>query len=81
MCNHRIIWDELAAKLNITTGRLKAALANRPNELKELEEDGIIRIENGNIFMTNNGALFIRNVASAFDPLIGTAGKTFSKPV
>ena len=81
MCNHRIIWDDLANHLNVSTERVKAALANRPGEIEELEKDGIIRIENGNIFMNDKGALFLRNVAAAFDPLIGTAGKTFSKPV
>ncbi|MFA9391756.1 MAG: oxygen-independent coproporphyrinogen III oxidase [Prolixibacteraceae bacterium] len=81
MCNHRIIWEDLAARLNVSKEKLKSALASRPGELMELEQDGIIRIENENIIMNDEGAMFLRNVAATFDPLIGTAGKTFSTPV
>lgn len=81
MCNHRIIWNDLSAKINVPKDRIKRALANRPEELIGLQNDGIIRIEDDNIFVNAEGALFLRNVAAAFDPLIGTAGKTFSKPV
>lgn len=81
MCNHRIIWDDLAAHFNVSKERIMEALANRPGEIDELKKDEIIHIDNENIFMNDEGALFLRNVAAAFDPLIGTVGKTFSKPV
>lgn len=81
MCNHRIIWDDLASRLNVPTATVFNALAKRTEELDELEADGIISRENGNLYMKDAGAIFLRNVAAAFDPLIGTAGKTFSKPV
>jgi oxygen-independent coproporphyrinogen III oxidase len=81
MCNHRIVWDDLAAKLNVTSVQLKAAMASRPEKMEDLAKDGIIDLENGNIIMNTDGAMFLRNVAAALDPLFGTAGKNFSKPV
>lgn len=81
MCNHRIVWDDLANKLNVSSEQLKAAMASRPEKMEDLANDGIIDLENGNILMNTDGALFLRNVAAALDPLFGTAGKNFSKPV
>jgi oxygen-independent coproporphyrinogen-3 oxidase len=81
MCNHRIVWDDLAKKLNVPSEQLKAAMASRPEKMEDLAKDGIIDLENGNILMNTDGALFLRNVAAALDPLFGTAGKNFSKPV
>jgi oxygen-independent coproporphyrinogen-3 oxidase len=81
MCNHRLIWDNLSKRLNQSVEQIQNSLAHRPEQLQQLEKDGIIRIEDKNIYMTNQGALFIRNVASTFDPLIGTTGKMYSKPV
>jgi oxygen-independent coproporphyrinogen III oxidase len=81
MCNQQIVWDDLSQRLNISTETIKNAIANRWHELEELEKDGIITLQNDNIFITNEGALYLRNVAAALDPLIGTTGKSFSKPV
>ena len=81
MCNHRIVWDDLASRLHVSKEQLKSVLAHRTEKIEELEKDGIITIENENIFMNTDGAMFLRNVAATFDPLTGTAGKNFSKPV
>ena len=81
MCNHRLIWSEIAKKLNLSVNDIFMALADRPEQLKQLEADGIIEIKDWNIYVTELGSLFLRNVAAVIDPLTGTAGKTFSKPV
>jgi oxygen-independent coproporphyrinogen-3 oxidase len=81
MCNHRIKWNDLSKKTGLSLDEIKAALANRPEKLAELEEDGIITTTEDSLQVTEEGSLFIRNVAAAFDPLTGTKGKNFSKPV
>ena len=81
MCNHRIVWSELSNKLGLSIEEIKSALASNPEKLVELERDGIITTNDNLLQVTDQGSLFVRNVASAFDPLIGTKGKNFSKPV
>jgi len=81
MCNHRIDWNDLSEKTGVSIDEIKSALANRPEKLAELKEDGIIATTEDSLQVTEEGSLFIRNVAAAFDPLIGTKGKNFSKPV
>lgn len=81
MCNHRIEWNDLSKKTGVNVDDIKSALANRPEKLTELEEDGIISTTEDSLQVSEEGSLFIRNVAAAFDPLIGTKGKNFSKPV
>jgi oxygen-independent coproporphyrinogen-3 oxidase len=81
MCNERLMWGELGERLGLSSGEVRQKVANRPELIKQLEADGLIRYSGENIEVTARGALFIRNVAAAFDPLIGTAQKNFSKPV
>lgn len=81
MCNQRIVWSELADRLKIDIEQIKQALANRPGEMEELEKDGIVENTLDMLKVTPEGALFLRNVAAALDPLTGTVGKSFSKPV
>ncbi len=81
MCNNRIDLGKLESKFNIDLFELYRSIPNLTQNLSEIIEDGLVEFENNTIVVTDLGAMFVRNVASIFDPLIGTVGKQFSKPV
>ncbi len=54
------------------------------HELSLLEEDGLVRLEQNSIFVTEKGSLFIRNICSVLDVRLRrkkTEGNMFSKSI
>jgi len=81
MCNYRLDWQEVAAKLGLTVEEVKQATALDEEKLAEFAADGLIHADANRIEMTPEGALFVRNVAASLDKLMIRTTRTFSKPV
>ncbi|MDR0977210.1 MAG: coproporphyrinogen III oxidase, partial [Prevotellaceae bacterium] len=81
MCNYRIDWDDLAARLHVTPALLKQATAYDETRLAKLAADGLIITDEHRLCVTPEGTPFVRNVAAALDPLMAHTDKTFSKPI
>lgn len=80
MCNLRFSWDNISAKIGITTQQAKQQARNAPDELNNLEADSIIEQTDNGLVVTNTGRFFVRNIAACFDPL-NRENKTYSKTV
>ena len=81
MCNYRIDWDDLSARLHLSVPEIKSATAYDEARLQEFADDGIIAFDPHHIRMTAEGTLFVRNIAASLDRLMLNTDKTFSKPV
>lgn len=81
MCNKQLLFDEVSRRFDLNEKEFTEYISCHLKELQELEKDGIVVISEDSIKVNESGVLFIRNVAAAFDPLMKTAGKSFSKPV
>lgn len=81
MCNNAVIWSELATICNQSIEKVQQAVGYSIDMLKEFQKDGLIRVDNQGIYITEQGAPFMRNVASKFDPLLTPGSKSYSKPI
>ncbi len=62
----------------------KITLENIMNELSLLEKDGLLKLENNSISITEKGSLFIRNISATLDARMRrkkTEGNMFSKSI
>jgi oxygen-independent coproporphyrinogen-3 oxidase len=68
-CERKLSWDVLSPEQEI--------------HLTELENDGIIKLTNNSLHVTDTGLLFLRNVCAVFDPtMTGNSPKnTYSKAI
>lgn len=81
MCNYSLQWHPLAQRLGLTPATLQQALHYDEEQLREMEEDGLIALTPQGIQMTESGHPYVRNVAAALDPLMQHTEKRFSKPL
>lgn len=81
MCNYSIDWGEIAERLSLPEGEVKASILYQEERLKELEADGLIVCKEAGLSVSDTGRLFVRNIAAALDPLMLHSDKNFSKPV
>ncbi|MDR0988637.1 MAG: oxygen-independent coproporphyrinogen III oxidase [Prevotellaceae bacterium] len=81
MCNYRLDWDALAARLGITAPELQAATAYRPERLRPLADDGLIRFDEHQLVVLPAGIPFVRIIASLLDGMMEQGGEHFSKPI
>lgn len=81
MCNEQIVWNEIGSRIGKTGNEIKKTVIYDTEKLKQFEEDGIIRISEEKIEVTEEGLILIRNVAASFDPLLISSTKSFSKSV
>lgn len=80
MCNRILPWQTIAERTNKTAGEVRALTAINEEKLEEFKNDGLITIGK-DIEVTDKGRFFIRNIASAFDPLVQNTDKKFSKSI
>jgi oxygen-independent coproporphyrinogen-3 oxidase len=78
MCNRKLIFAEIAERLNTSAEMVKNAIILDAEVLDEFTRDNIIRYNKDEIELTENGLLFIRNVAASLDPLMKYNSKTYS---
>ena len=81
MCNKRINWIEQAAMLNIEPADLRNIMRIDDGKLQEFERDGLIRLTEEEIRITEPGSLFIRNIAASIDPAFTEQFHRYSKSV
>ncbi|MCD7978368.1 MAG: oxygen-independent coproporphyrinogen III oxidase [Tannerellaceae bacterium] len=81
MCNYRVIWKEIGARLSLPVEEVKEAILYDEQQFASFAEDGIITWDEQEIRMTEPGALFVRNVAASMDRLMQQPTRSFSKPV
>ena len=81
MCNERIVWSEIGKRFSKSGDEIRNTVVYDMAKLKEFEADGIIRISDDKIEVTEEGLILIRNVAASFDPLLIRTTKSFSKSV
>ena len=64
---------------NIEIDDLLAACSDsNPDKFADMIADGLVEFNGKNLVVTEIGKMFVRNIASRFDPLMGTEGKRFS---
>ncbi|MBO4598977.1 MAG: oxygen-independent coproporphyrinogen III oxidase [Bacteroidaceae bacterium] len=74
--------DDLMCNYAVTlTPEQKAAVNFDTERLAEMQNDGIININENTIKMTEASSSLVRNVAALLDPLMQNTSKTFSKPI
>jgi len=71
MCDLSLEYDDLSARLGID---FKETFDEVIEGLRDMEEDGLVRLETSGLTVTDSGRLFIRNIAMRFDPSIETGG-------
>lgn len=81
MCNELVVWDEIGSRFGKTGSEIKNTVKYDTKKLSEFEADGIIRISDDKIVVTEEGLILIRNVAASLDPLLTSTTKSFSKSV
>ena len=59
MCNMRTAWNEPASRVDW--------LDRIPEELSEMEQDGLVRLTPASVEVTPAGRAFVRNICMAFD--------------
>lgn len=81
MCNEQVVWGEIGNRFGKSAEQIKKTVRYDTPKLEEFEADGIIKISDDKIEVTEEGLILIRNVAASFDPLLVSTTKTFSKSV
>ncbi|WP_018880562.1 oxygen-independent coproporphyrinogen III oxidase [Thioalkalivibrio sp. ALE30] len=79
MCHSRIDFAAIEARHGIVFGEVFADALGR---LEGMQDDGLVRIEQGRLDVLPRGRLLLRNVAMAFDAYLATEGQPrYSKVV
>lgn len=81
MCNHYVVWPELAKSLKISTEKLKAIVNYDEEKLQDMTKDGLLSFDEETLNVTALGKLLIRNIASLFDPMFKDGEGTYSKTI
>ncbi|MCF8232574.1 MAG: oxygen-independent coproporphyrinogen III oxidase [Bacteroidales bacterium] len=81
MCNRRLVWKEVADRMDASVDTVKSFSAVKEEELEGFFADGLIEYSEKGISVTDKGRFFIRNIAAAFDPLVKETDKKFSKSI
>jgi len=81
MCNEQIVWSEIGERFKMSGEEVKKSVIYDTVKLKEFESDGLIKLSDDKLEMTDEGLILIRNVAASLDPLLIETTKTFSKSV
>jgi len=81
MCNEQILWNEIGQRFNMSGEEVKNTVVYDSAKLNEFEADGLIKLSDEKLEVTDEGLILIRNVAASLDPLLQNTTKTFSKSV
>ena len=81
MCNEQIVWSEIGERFKMSGEEVKKSVVYDTAKLNEFEADGLIKLTDKKLEMTDEGLILIRNVAASLDPLLIETTKTFSKSV
>ncbi len=81
MCNYSLSWNDVAARLDVSTDDLRSACNYNETTFSEMQADGLLHYDNDHIEVNTYGRPFVRCVAAALDPLMANTDKKFSKPI
>lgn len=81
MCNRKIVWQEIADKMNVEVSSVKKWVNYSTDSLFEFKNDGILDFDEEGIEVFDESLLFMRNVAAIFDPLMTNTDRKFSNPM
>ncbi|MDZ7740990.1 MAG: oxygen-independent coproporphyrinogen III oxidase [Bacteroidota bacterium] len=81
MCNQYLSLRALAERLNIDLDAIKTFIPDNHKDLEVFEEDGLIDVFDDGIRVIGDGRFVIRNIAAAYDPILKTEQKNFSKSI
>lgn len=81
MCNKRLDFDKIASNSNSSADEIKSIIKFDFNNFTHFIDDGIIRIKNDIIEVTDLGVIFIRNVAAEIDPYFESGHGKYSRSV
>jgi oxygen-independent coproporphyrinogen III oxidase len=80
MCNEYVSFEETATRFGTFKDYVKKVVNFRRESFAEFVQDGLLLMEDDNIFrVTATGRFFIRNIAARFDPGLEQSTKQFSK--
>lgn len=79
MCNHMVVWNEIAKDLCLNVDEVKQVLNYDECSLIDLAGDGIIEFDAESIRVLPEAVPFVRNVAASLDKLMKSSDKKFSK--
>jgi oxygen-independent coproporphyrinogen III oxidase len=80
MCNEFVSFEETAARFGTFADYIKKVVNFKREMFEEFVRDGLLLIEDDNIFrITDTGKFFIRNIAARFDPGLEQSTRQFSK--
>lgn len=81
MCNYTVKWSEIAQRMDVSVGDIKASLNYDEKVLSDFAKDGIIEYDDQHILVLSDAAPFVRNVAASLDKLMLNSDKKYSKSV
>lgn len=81
MCNYRCNWEEMAIKLGVSTQEVKQAVTLDIPLLTQMQQDGILSLDDDGLIVTTEAKPLVRNVVAAIDPILPNAKQKFSKPI
>jgi len=79
MSNRHLSYDKVEKYFNLSKEDILKITTVDYNKLNTFEAEGLIILTDDGLSVTHKGAFFLRNIASAFDPLMKQQGKHFSK--
>jgi oxygen-independent coproporphyrinogen-3 oxidase len=79
MSNRHLSYKNISKRFGISKVEILNITKVDQDKLKEFENEQLITLNNDGFTVTRKGSFFLRNIASAFDPLIKNRGKHFSK--
>jgi len=78
MCQLKLDYTQKSAQHGID---IKTTFAHAIENLKPMEDDGLVELHDDRLQVTNQGRLFIRNIAMSFDAYLESGKGKFSKTV
>ncbi|MBN1113684.1 MAG: oxygen-independent coproporphyrinogen III oxidase [Bacteroidales bacterium] len=81
MCNKYLSLQEKASELNVSVSELKEIINFSADSFSEFINDGLVKIEDDCIEVSENGAFVIRNMAMLIDPMLKTGDNMYSKTI
>ena len=81
MCNKYLSLREKASELNVSVSELKEITNFSTDNFSEFINDGLVKISDDCIEVSENGAFVIRNIAMLIDPMLRAGDNMYSKTI
>ncbi len=81
MCNGKLLFSEMAARLGMPVGALKKTLQYDPGRFEGMMQDGLLEAGEDGMDVSPQGMALVRVMAMQLDPLTGQQKNQFSKVI